>query len=249
MADSGSFETLPNMPVNACNDSTLPKSFGTNFPTPRDPFAFGWFDQSAIGWQGNFYPAFAYLSGSYFARGVPTTFTQGSPRATAARWYSFSAFTFGLAAGQSPPAQSIQWTMDSGYLPALQTSFTRNNVAISITNFANRVVIGGNPFVLAYTRVSVTNNGTAAVTVPPGGSGPNLVRLTPVNDSVAAGQTRNHDFVSAIDRFGASRRVPVHRDPGVIGAELRHGARPDGGVLEQPDQRHRAAVAAQPPAP
>ena len=204
---SGGFETLPNVPINACNNSSLPRSFGTNFPTPRDPFAFGWFNQSAIGWQGNWYPAFSYLSGSYFARGVPLTFTQGSTTYCGAM-YSFSAFTFGLAAGQSPPAQSIQWTQDSGSLPALRTSFTRNNVAISITNFANRVDIGGSPFVLAYTRVSVTNNSGATVTVPPGGSGPNLVRLTAVNDSVAAGQTRNHDFVAAIDRFGAATAFP-----------------------------------------
>jgi hypothetical protein len=209
VADSGTtpFETLPNLPVNSCNNTSLPKSFGTNFPTPRDPFAFGWFDQSAFGWQGNWYPAFAYLSGSYFARGVPTTFTQGSTTLCGAM-YSFSAFTFGLAAGQSPPAQAIQWTMDSGYLPALRTSFTRNNVAISITNFANRTVIGGNPFVLAYTRITVTNNGSATVTVPPGGSGLNLVRLTPVDDSVPAGQTRTHDFVAAIDRFGAAVAFP-----------------------------------------
>ena len=54
---------------------------------------------------------------------------------------------------------------------------------------AERDNLGGNPFVLAYTRISVTNNSAATVTVPPGGSGPNLVRLTAVNDSVAAGQT------------------------------------------------------------
>lgn len=203
----GTFEPVPVMPTNACNNSSLPRSFGTNFPTPRDPFAFGWFNQSAIGWQGNFYPAFAYLSGSYFARGVPTTFTQGSTNFCGAM-YSFGVFTFGLAAGQSPPAQSIQWTQDSGYLPALRTSFTRNNVAISITNLADRVIIGGNPFVLAYTRITVTNNGTATVTVPPGGSGPNLVRLTPVNDTVAPGTTRTHDFVAAIDRFGSSVAYP-----------------------------------------
>jgi hypothetical protein len=201
------FQTLPNLPTNACNNASLPKDFGTNFPTPRDPFAFGFFNQSAFGWQGNFYPAFAYLSGSYFARGVPTTFTQGSTNFCGAM-YSFSAFTFGLAAGAAPPAQSIQWTMDQGFLPALTTSFTRGSVAISITNFADRVAIGTDPFVLAYTRVSVTNNGTAAVTVPPGGSGPNLVRLTPVNDSVAPGTTRNHDFVAVIDRFGSTAAFP-----------------------------------------
>lgn len=201
------FQTLPSLPTNVCNNTSLPKDFGTNFPTPRDPFAFGFFNQSAIGWQGNFYPVFAYLSGSYFARGVPSTFTQGSTSFCGAM-YSFSAFTFGLASGQAPPAQSIQWTMDQGFLPALTTSFTRNNVAIAITNFADRVVIGGNPLVLVYTRVAVTNNGTAAVTVPPGGSGPNLVRLTAASDTVQPGQTVNNDFVAAVDRFGGTQAFP-----------------------------------------
>lgn len=203
----GGFEVLPTLPTNACNNSSLPRSFGTNFPTPRDPFAFGWFNQSAIGWQGNWYPAFSYLSGSYFARGVPTTYTAGGTTLCGAM-YSFGVFTFGLASGQSPPAQSIQWTMEQGYLPALRTSLTRNNVAISITNFANRAVINGTPFVLAHTRISVTNNGSATVTVPPNASGPNLVRQTAVNDSVPAGTTRVHDFVSAIDRFGSSTAYP-----------------------------------------
>ena len=201
------FEPLPNLPVNACNDSSLPRSFGTNFPTPRDPFAFGWFNQSAIGWQSNWYAPFAYLSGSYFARGVPTRFTAGGTTYCGAM-YSFGVFTFGLAAGQSPPAQSIQWTMESGYLPALRTSFSRNNIAITITNFADRVVLGGNPFVLVYTRITVRNNGSTTVTVPPGGSGPNLVRLTPVADGVSPGQTRTHDFVAAVDRFGANVAYP-----------------------------------------
>ncbi|SMD25271.1 hypothetical protein [Kibdelosporangium aridum] len=37
---------------------------------------------------------------------------------------------------------------------------------------------------------------------------PNLVRLTPVADTVAPGQTRNHDFVAAIDRFGTNVSYP-----------------------------------------
>src|SRR2546428_530060 len=121
-APAATIEGLPNLPVNACNNSSLPKSFGTNFPTPRDPFAFGFFNQSAIGWQGTWYAASAYLSGSYFAGGVPTTFSQGGTNFCGAM-YSFGAFTFGLAAGQAPPAQSIQWVNENGYLPSLRTSF------------------------------------------------------------------------------------------------------------------------------
>ncbi len=221
------FQTLPSLPTNVCNNTSLPKDFGTNFPTPRDPFAFGFFNQSAIGWQGNFYPVFAYLSGSYFARGVPTTFTQGSTSFCGAM-YSFSAFTFGLASGPGA-ARAVDPVDDGpGFLPALTTSFTRNNVAIAITNFADRVVIGGNPLVLVYTRVAVTNHGTAAVTVPPGGSGPNLVPADQASDTVAARSDREQRLRGGGRPVRRDQGVPVDRDPGGVGAELRHGARPDG---------------------
>ena len=74
--------------------------------------------------------------------------------------YSFGAYTYGLPAGQAPAPGSVQWTMADGYLPALTTSFTRNSVAISITDFADRSTIGGSPAELVYTRVTVTNNGS-----------------------------------------------------------------------------------------
>ena len=89
--------------------------------------------------------------------------------------YSFGVYTYGLAAGQAPAAGSVQWTEADGYLPAMTTSFTRNDVAISITDFADEQSVGGNPVELVYTRVNVTNKGTAAVDVPSGQSGPNLV--------------------------------------------------------------------------
>src|SRR5215469_6518967 len=48
-------QSLPNLPVNACNDSTLPRDYGTNFPVPNDPSGFGFANQSVIGWEGNIY--------------------------------------------------------------------------------------------------------------------------------------------------------------------------------------------------
>src|SRR6266487_3498813 len=152
------FDGLPNLPINACNNSSLPRNFGTNFPTPNDPFSFGFFDTAALGWEGNWYAPFAYLSGSFFARGVPTTFTQGSTSYCGAM-YSFGVYTFGLASGQAPAPGSVQWTMDSGYLPALTIAFSRNGLAVSIKNFADRVTIGGGSFELVYSRVSLTNSG------------------------------------------------------------------------------------------
>src|SRR5262249_42288580 len=141
-----------------------------------DPMGFGFFDQSILGWEQNVYAPFAYLSGSFFARGVPATFTQGSTTYCGAM-YSFGVYTFGLGSGQAPPAGYVQWTMDSGYLPALTTSFSRSGLAVSIKSFADRVTVGGGTFELVYSRVSLTNSGSAAVTVDPGASGPNRAVL------------------------------------------------------------------------
>jgi hypothetical protein len=201
------FDGLPNLPVNACNNSSLPRSFGTNFPTPNDPFSFGFFNTAALGWEGNWYAPFAYLSGSFFARGVPTTFTQGSTTFCGAM-FSFGAYTFGLNSGQQPPAGSVQWTMDSGYLPALTTSFTRNNVAISITNFANKATINGNDFELVYSRVRMTNNGSGAVTIDPAPTGPNRAVLANPSNTLQPGQSSNHDYVVAVDSFGSGQALP-----------------------------------------
>ncbi len=203
-----SLDPLPNLPVNACNDSTLPRDYGTNFPVPNDPNGFGFANQTALGWEGNFYAPFAYLSGSYFARGVPVTFKQGRQSYCGAM-YSFSVYDYGLAAGQAPAPGSVQWTMADGYLPALTTSFTRNGVKVAITDFADKQTVGGSPVELMYTRVSVTNQGSAAVTVPAGQSGPNLVTLGSAPDTVAPGQTVQHDFVAAVDTFGSGAALPA----------------------------------------
>jgi NPCBM-associated, NEW3 domain of alpha-galactosidase len=207
-AGSGGYDPLPNLPVNACNNAALPQDYGTNFPVPNDPNGFGFANQTVIGWEGNFYAPFAYLSGSYFARGVPTTYAQGGQSYCGAM-YSFGVYDYGLAAGQAPAPGSVQWTMADGYLPAMTTSFTRDGVKISITDFADQQSIGGGPVELVYTRVSVTNEGPSAVTVPSGQSGPDLVQLDANPDAVAPGATVQHDFVAAVDNFGSSSALPT----------------------------------------
>ncbi len=195
------YQGMPNLNPNACKNSGLPRSYGTNFQTPNDPNGQGWQNTTATGWDGNYWPVFSYLSGSFFARGVNSTYN-----GLCGAMYTFSAYNFGGA----PGAQSVQWTEDNGYLPAMKTTRTSGSVGIAIKNFADRVTINGNPFMLVYTRVSITNNGSSTVTVPPGGSGPNLVRLTSSSlDSVVPGQTNNHDFVVAVDNFGSGAALPT----------------------------------------
>jgi hypothetical protein len=206
-ATSGS--PMPDLPYNACNNTSLPTDYGTNFPTPNDPYGFGYYNQTAIGWEGNWYAPFAYLSGSYFARGVPTTYTDSGGTEYCGAMYSFGVYTYGLPAGQAPPAQSETWTEADGYLPALTTSFTRNKIHIAITDFANQQTIAGNPVELVYTHITVHNGTTSAVDVPPDATGPNLVQLDSNSDTVAAGATTTHDFVAAVDVFGSGKALPT----------------------------------------
>jgi hypothetical protein len=54
--------------------------------------------------------------------------------------------------------------MAGGYLPALATLFKRNNVAISIIDFADKQTIGGQPTELVYTRTNEGHDGAVAET-------------------------------------------------------------------------------------
>ena len=174
---------------------------------PSDPDGFGFANQTVIGWEGNIYAPFDYLSGSYFARGVPQKFTQAGQLYCGAM-YSFGVYDYGLAAGQAPAPGSVRWTMADGYLPAMTTSFSRGDAKISITDFADRQTINGSPAELVYTRVSVTNDASSPLTVPSGQSGPNLVTLNNEPDAVQPGQTVHHDFVAAVDSFSVGGALP-----------------------------------------
>jgi hypothetical protein len=143
-------------------------------------------DASAIGWLGNGQGATACLGGSFYVpNGIDTT-------------YGFGVYN------DSPTT----WTNADGYLPALVTSFTSAGANVSITNFGDRVVIGGNPYVLIYSRVAVHNPTSQTVTVDPQPS-PGLVPLNNAPDQVSPGATADHDYVVAEDRFGGTYAWPT----------------------------------------
>src|ERR1700733_8810100 len=138
-------------------------------------------DASAIGWLGNSQGATACLGGSFYVpNGINTT-------------YGFGAYN------DSPTT----WTNADGYLPALVTSFTSAGAKVSITNFGDRVVIGGNPYVLIYSRVAVHNPTRQTLTVDPQPS-PGLVPLNSAPDQVSPGAAVGHDYVVAEERFGGA---------------------------------------------
>src|ERR1700722_13734426 len=90
-------------------------------------------DVSAIGWLGNNEGAVACLGGSFFVQnGINAT-------------YGFGVYNY----------TSTTWTNAEGYLPALVTSFIDHGADVSITNFGDRVAIGGHAYVAVYSRVAV----------------------------------------------------------------------------------------------
>ncbi|MGH3165151.1 MAG: hypothetical protein ACRDN0_04545, partial [Trebonia sp.] len=142
-------------------------------------------DASAIGWLGNGQGATACLGGSFYVpNGIDTT-------------YGFGIYN------DSPTT----WTNADGYLPALVTSFTSAGAKASITNFGDRVVIGGHPYVLIYSRVAVHNPTSQTLTVDPQPSA-GLVPLSSAPDQVSPGATVDHDYVVAEDRFGGTYAWP-----------------------------------------
>lgn len=174
----------------AANSATARADAGPGAPYPCPAgggpgFTTG-IDSSALGWLGDGQGANACLGGSFYVpNGINTT--------------------YGFGVYNSSPTT---WTNADGYLPALITSFTDANTKVDITNFGDRVVIGGNPYVLIYSRVAVHNPTRQPVTVDPQPS-PGLVPLNSASDQVAPGATKNHDYVVAEDRFGGTYAWPT----------------------------------------
>jgi hypothetical protein len=158
-------------------------------------------DASAIGWLGDGQGATACLGGSFYVpNGINTT-------------YGFGVYN------DSPTT----WTNADGYLPALVTSFTSAGAKVSITNFGDRVVVGGNPYVLIYSRVAVHNPTSQTVTVDPQPS-PGLVPLDSASDQVSPGATVDHDYVVAEDRFGGTYAWPTAAQVAAAGSYNAHFA-------------------------
>ena len=110
---------------------------------------------------------------------------------------------FGIYAGQP-----TTWTDADGYLPAQTTAFTiAGGATVSITEFADRVVLGGQPFVAVYSRLRVVNPTSRTITADPGASAA-LVPIDSAPDAVLPHHTVDHDYVVVSDRFGSAAAWP-----------------------------------------
>lgn len=139
---------------------------------------------AAIGWAGNAQAVVACLSGSFVVKNTQQTYGYG--------FYNGTRTT---------------WTNSQGYLPALITGFRSGSARVAVTNFGDRVNIGGHPFVVIYSRVSVTNPTASPITVDPLPTA-NLIPLHASSNRVPAHSSVQHDYAVVSDRFGGTYANP-----------------------------------------
>ncbi len=143
---------------------------------------------SAIGWLGDHNSVITCLGGTFVVQDGPGNLFQNDG--------------FGIYHGQR-----TTWTDAGGYLPAQVTTFAEGDATVSITEFADKVVLAGNPFVAVYSRVHVANPTGHTVTADPGAS-PTLVPLDTAPDAVHPHTAVDHDYVVVADRFGSDAPWP-----------------------------------------
>lgn len=170
---------------------------------------------SVLGWEGDKDAVIAYPEGSFCIRDNTQRVDQEN---------NFEMMTVGFNIAKD--AADLDWNYveetegdRAGYLyPALRTSFKKDGCDVTITNFGNKVNISDKNYVAVYSRVSITNNTDTAVTMDPGASSEELVRLTYNSRVVQPGETVTHDYVVAVDRFGEQYAWPSDDDLAASGS-------------------------------
>ena len=173
-----------------------PYSCAANGPAGNQTVYGTFGDASVLGWAGNHQGVPACLGGSFFviSHGQPGNGTTTPVTGT----------TYGYGVYDD---SATTWANADGYLPALVTTFHRDGARISITNFGDKVTVGGHAYVVIYSRVQVANPTGQALSIDPQASA-GLVPLNPAGDTVPAHGTVNHDYAVAADRFGGSYAWP-----------------------------------------
>jgi hypothetical protein len=166
-----------------------PQAYRCAFNVDTDAFTGAFGTASAIGWLGNHDSVITCLGGTFVIQDGPDGY--------------FVNYGFGVYGGQK-----MTWDDADGYLPAQITSFDSGGARIAITEFADRIVVAGHPYVAVYSRVRVSDPTAHPITVDPEAS-PSLVALDAGSDTVQPGRAVDHDYVVASDRFGASYPWPT----------------------------------------
>ena len=173
--------------------------YDCSFNVTTDAFTGAYGTASAIGWEGNHQGVVTCLGGTFLVQDD-----------------IYKNYGFGIYNGAR-----MTWADADGYLPAQVTSFTRSGAHVAITEFCDRVVVGGNAFVAVYARVQVANPTATTVTADPDPS-PGLVPLDSAPDAVGPHRTVDHDYVVAADRFGNDYPWPSDQALAAAGGFTQH---------------------------
>ncbi len=164
------------------------QAYRCSFNVSTDAFTGADGTASAIGWQGDHNSVITCLGGTFVVQDGPDGL--------------FQDFGFGIYDGQR-----TTWADAGGYLPAQVTTFTTGGATVAITEFADRVVLGGDPYVAVYSRVHVDNPTGHTVTADPLAS-PALLPLDRAPDAVPPHHAVDHDYVVVSDRFASADAWP-----------------------------------------
>jgi hypothetical protein len=189
----------PAVAATAATDTAAPYNCAPNGPAGSQTIYGTFGDAGVIGWAGNTQAVVACLGGSFF---VDTSGPDGGPGSASTAAVTGTTYGYGVY-----DDSSTTWTNAAGYLPALVTTFHRDGAQISITNFGDDVSIGGNAFVIIYSRVSVSNPTGATISIDPQASA-GLIPLNSAPDAVPPHSTVNHDYAVPSDTFGGSYAFP-----------------------------------------
>ena len=155
------------------------------FNVNTDAFTGAFATASAIGWEANQQGVVTCLGGTFL---IQDGF--------------YRDYGFGIYDGAP-----TTWTDADGYLPAQITTFKRSGATVTITEFADRLVLGDHAFVAVYSRVAIHNpTDHTVMEVPDATAG--MVSLSSAPDAVKAHSSVEHDYVVAADRFGNSYPWP-----------------------------------------
>src|SRR3984957_18704158 len=148
LAGGGGGGRRPPGPAPAANAATAapPYNCSPNGPAGSQTVYGTFGDASVIGWAGNSQGVVACLGGSFW---VDTSGASGGPGSASTA--AVTGTTYGYGVYDDSPTT---WVNADGYLPAMVTTFHRDGATIAITNFGDQVSIGGNSFVIIYSRVS-----------------------------------------------------------------------------------------------
>jgi len=153
-------------------------------------------DAGLIGWAAD-NGVVACLGGSFYVKNGSGTTPSGG--------FTNLGTTYGFGVYND---SRTTWVNADGYLPALVTSFRTGGAALSITNFADRDVIGGKAFEVVYSRVTVHNPTSRTITVNPEPTA-GLTTLSSQPDQVQPGATVDHDYAIVADTFGGKYSRPA----------------------------------------